>query len=317
MPVTDPTAQAWPSIPRVVLAGAVSVFTLVLWAFWPTLLEAARHWMTNPQYSHGYLVPVFSLVLLWLRREQLGKLRWGFYVQGMVFLALGVLVRLGNLLSYSSDWLDGLAFVISVAGVFVLVGSGDVLRWAWPAIAFLIFMFPLPYRIERMLGGELQAIATRASTALFQLAGLPAVSEGNVILIGDLRLGIAEACSGLGMLLIFVALGFAFAAVVPRPLSDRVILVGSSIPIAVIANIVRITATGFLHVWVGSRLADLVFHDLAGWFMMPLALAMLWVEMKFLTYVLVDEEVPEEIELAFGVAPNHPAGNRRERLPTK
>lgn len=274
-----------------------------MWAFWPTLREAAQQWTINPQYSHGYLVPAFSVVLLWLRRDQLGKLPWGFHVQGMVFLALGVLVRLGNLLTYSSEWLDGLAFVISVAGVFVLVGGGDILRWVWPAVGFLIFMFPLPYRIERMLGGELQSIATRVSTALFQLAGLPAVSEGNVILIGDLRLGVAEACSGLGMLLIFVALGFAFAAVVSRPLLDRTILVISSVPIAVIANIVRITVTGFMHVWVGSRLADLVFHDLAGWFMMPLALGMLWVEMKFLTYVLVDEEVPEEIEVAFGVLP--------------
>jgi exosortase/archaeosortase family protein len=79
-----------------------------------------------------------------------------------------------------------------------------------------------------------------------------------------------------------------------------VILVASSIPIAVIANIVRITVTGLLHVGVGSELADLVFHDLAGWLMMPLALGMLWVEMKFLTYVLVDQPVVEENTLRAG-----------------
>ncbi len=259
--------------------------------------------MADPQYSHGYLVPIFAVVLLWLRRDQMAKLAWGFHVQGMAFLTLGVLIRLGNLLTYSSDWLDGLAFVVCVAGVFVFLGGGNTLRWAWPSVAFLIFMFPLPYRIERSLGGELQSIATRASTAIFQLAGLPAVSEGNVILIEDLRLGVAEACSGLGMLLIFVALSFGFAAVVSRPLLDRTILVVSSIPIAVVSNVVRITLTGFLHVWVGSRLADMVFHDLAGWLMMPLALVMLWLEMKFLTYVLVDEEIPEDIEVAFGVRP--------------
>jgi exosortase len=164
-------------------------------------------------------------------------------------------------------------------------------------------MFPLPYRIERILGGELQALATQVSTGLLQVIGLPAVAEGNTILIDEIRLGVAEACSGLGMLLIFVALGFAFAAVVDRPLLDRAILVASTVPIAVIANVCRITVTGLLHVWVGSRLADLVFHDLAGWLMMPFALGLLWAEMKFLTYVLVEEQVPEAIEIAFGVQP--------------
>jgi exosortase len=290
-------------IPGGVRWAILSGFGVCIWAYWPTLSEAARYWLTDPQYSHGYLVPAFAGVLFWLRREHFRNLAWGFHLEGMFFLATGTLMRLGNLITYSSAWIDGLAFVVSLAGVLVLAGGGNILRGAWPAIGFLMFMFPLPYRIERILGGELQALATQVSTGLLQVIGLPAVAEGNTILIDEIRLGVAEACSGLGMLLIFVALGFAFAAVVDRPLLDRAILVASTVPIAVIANVCRITVTGLLHVWVGSRLADLVFHDLAGWLMMPFALGLLWAEMKFLTYVLVEEQVPEAIEIAFGVQP--------------
>jgi len=247
-------------------------------------------------------VPAFALVLLWIQAELAQGLNWGFHAKGLIFITAAFLLRCANLVKFNSDWIDGFAFIVAIAGIVVLVGGPEALRWAWPAIGFLTFMLPLPYMVERKLGGELQSVATDASTFLLQLSGLPAVAEGNVILVDDLRLGVAEACSGLSMLLIFVALGVAFAAVVKRPLLDRAILVASSIPIALLANIVRITVTGALHVWVGSRIANLVFHDLAGWLMMPLALGLLWLEMKFLSYVLVDEEVPEPMEIAFGVS---------------
>jgi hypothetical protein len=77
----------------------------------------------------------------------------------------------------------------------------------------------------------------------------------------------------------------------------------SAVPIALAVNIVRITATGALYVWAGPRIADLVFHDLAGWLMMPLALGLLWLEARFLSYVLVDETILDPMEVAFGMRP--------------
>lgn len=289
------------SIPPAVGVVALLLLTLSLWAFWPTLADMATKWIDDPQYSHGYLVPLFALVLLWQRSEMADGVSWGFHTAGLVFFAAAFLLRCGNVMTRNIDWVDGLAFVCAMAGLVTLIGGWDGLLWAWPGVTFLVFMIPLPYTVERSLGADLQSIATTASTAALQLLGLPAVSEGNVILLNDRRLGVAEACSGLSMLLIFIALSVAFAAVVKRPFLDRIILVASSVPIALLANIIRITVTGALHVWVGSRIADLVFHDLAGWLMMPLALGLLWLEMKFLSYVLVDEVVPEPMELAFGV----------------
>jgi exosortase/archaeosortase family protein len=95
------------------------------------------------------------------------------------------------------------------------------------------------------------------------------------------------------MLVIFFALSTAFAFLVNQPLWQKIILVVSAVPIALIANITRITVTGIMHETVGHKAANLVFHDLAGWLMMPFALVMLWLELKAFSWLIVEEEVTE------------------------
>jgi exosortase len=151
-------------------------------------------------------------------------------------------------------------------------------------------MLPLPFRIESALALPLRRIATEMSTYALQTLGCPANAEGNIIYIDDIRLGVEEACSGLGMLMTFFALATALAMIVRAPLWDRLILVASAIPIAILANVIRITATGIAYHLAGkdSSLAQVIYHDLAGWLMMPMALAMLWLELKFLANLLME-----------------------------
>ena len=239
------------------------------------LLEFARfagaqQFWDNPKYSHGWLVPVFTLILLWIRYEPFGLVapsaRWA----GVGLLSSGLGIRL--LATYfPSHVFEMDSFVLSVAGVFLLVGGWKMLRWAGPAVAFLIFMFPLPGVLDSKLLVPLQKLATTASTYCLQTIGIPAYAEGNRIVISEVQLGVVEACSGLRMLTIFVALSVAITLVTDRPLWERVVIVASSIPIALTANIARITVTGILHLTVGPEWVDKVFHDLDGWMMMPLA----------------------------------------------
>ena len=109
------------------------------------------------------------------------------------------------------------SFVPAVVGVFLLVGGWKTIRWAGPAIAFLIFMFPLPGFLDARLLAPLQKVATLSSTYLLQTMGIPSYSEGNRIVIGEVQLGVVEACSGLRMLTIFVALAVAITLVTDRP----------------------------------------------------------------------------------------------------
>jgi exosortase len=196
--------------------------------------------------------------------------------------------------------IEGLALLPYVGGLALLLGGRKVLAWAWPSIVFLAFMIPLPWRLENAMGPPLQYLATKASTYLLQTMGFMAYAEGFVIRVNDARIGVVEACSGLSMLITFIALSTAAALLVARPLVDRIVLVVSSIPVALLANIVRVTLTGVLHETVGKRAGDTFYHDLAGWLMMPLALLLYWLELWVLSRILVEpprREAPAPLEL--------------------
>jgi exosortase len=161
----------------------------------------------------------------------------------------------------------------------------------------------LPNRVEFMLAHPLQRVATIASTYALQTLGVSAFSEGNVIRMGQIPLNVAEACSGLSMLMIFFALTTAVLILYQRPWLDRVLILLSAAPIALIANISRITVTGLAHKLVGPELADLVFHGLAGWLMMVLALGLLWVEFRVLAWVFETVEESEPLPMMPGGQP--------------
>jgi exosortase len=140
------------------------------------------------------------------------------------------------------------------------------------------------------LARPLQRLATVAATYALQTLGRPAIAEGNVIIVNEVRIGVIEACNGLGMLLVFFALTTGLLLLLRRSLFDKLFLLLSTAPIAVLVNVLRITLTGVLYDTAGSQWADL-FHDLAGWLMMPLALGILCVELHILSRLFV-EAVP-------------------------
>jgi exosortase len=249
-------------------------------------------WSIEPQYSHGYLVPVFAGVLLWWRNDMLPSrdLLHGSW-WGLAVLLVGVAMRLAGAY-YFYDSFDFLSLLPVVAGICLLLGGWYALAWSWPAVLFLIFMIPMPFRLETAMSQPLQHVATQMSTYALQTLGLPALAEGNTILIEEARIGVVEACSGLRMLMVFFALATGFVFMIDRPMWERAILLASAIPIALISNVVRITITGAMHGMGLSWLADVFFHDVAGWFMMPLALALLALELWILSRLFI---VPEPI----------------------
>jgi exosortase len=188
-----------------------------------------------------------------------------------------------------------------------LLGGWSALRWAWPAIAFLFFMLPLPYSVEVASAYRLRLTATVTSTFALQTLGFPAIADGTDICIDDFPpLQVARACSGMGMLLIFFALSTAIILVIKRPWLDKMIILLSAIPIAILANIVRITMTAVLYQlsssmqnpWLKER-ADALFHDGAGYLMMAVALVLLLIEVKLLDRLLIPMEAKPRMMLDF------------------
>ena len=179
-----------------------------------------------------------------------------------------------------------------------MLGSWRTLRWSWPAIAFLLFMVPLPFRLETGLSQPLQKIGTTISTYTLQSLGFAAFAEGNRIRMGEVQLSVVEACSGLSMMMVFFALSTAVAIVIRRPLWERLLLVASAIPIAVIANVTRIVLKGVLHKLAGDYWANLFHDNWASFWMMLLALGLMWVEMRLLSWIVRTRQVPDSLTLA-------------------
>lgn len=259
---------------------------LLGWSYWPGLLVAAGTW-TSPQYSHGWLVPLFASGMLAWRRQAVLPATTRERLAGLAILAASLAVRLVAAW-YRIVTIDMYTLVPALVGVVLLIGGLPMLCWAGPPVAFLIFMYPLPDEATRYLLGPLQTVATIASTYLLQVLGFEAFREGNQIVLGDSRLGVVDACSGLRMLTIFVALTVGWVLVDRTAWWERLAIVASAVPIALAVNVVRITATGMM-VTVNEDLAERVFHDWAGYVMMPVAVGLL-VAVRWLVAAAVVEE---------------------------
>ncbi|HKB05679.1 MAG TPA: exosortase/archaeosortase family protein [Gemmataceae bacterium] len=262
------------------------------WVYWPTFLELYDTWSTNPEYSHGMLVPLFALYLLVKRKPVAPTVPdrpWP--VIGFASLALAVLMRLGGSAT-SFLPLEGLSFILCLAALAVLAGGRAGLARYWPSVVFLVFMIPLPYEMSRLMGAELQRVATVCTTFVLQCLGQPAVAEGNRILIGNVTLNVVEACSGLRMLMTFFAFSVAAVLLMERHWLVKVLVLAGAIPIALATNILRITATGLAHLWLNdgdgkTRVLDFI-HDFNGWMMMPVGLTFLLVELWLFKHLLIE-----------------------------
>ena len=294
----SPTARRWsrlPLLPLLLLAVAG------LWAYWPTILELIRAWDRSPDYSHGYLVVPVALYFLWHRRHEYpgrpvrpGGIGWADLGLGLLLLAaslglryLGARYRLGSV--------DAWSMILWLAGVVAILGGWRVFWWSVPSLCFLWFMVPLPWRAERMFSLPLQGIATRLSTWTLQSLGQPAFAQGHVIFLGPHELEVAQACSGLRVLVATVALAFAYCVLIRKSWWKRIAIAVSTIPVALAANASRIVATGLLYQVASAETGKQFEHDMAGWFMIPLAALLFAAVLWYLDRLFPEME---EVEIA-------------------
>jgi len=275
---------------------------MVLFAFLPGLRDLLTIWFTKADYSHGLMLVPFAGYLLWRNWHQVpATITWPSY-SGLPFLMLAVAFHYFSDLNIGQSTARGLSVLIGLFGV-ALMFCGGTRSWRWvvPPFAIVLLAIPLPARMEFEFSWYLQKIAIIASTFVFQVMGYPAYQPPNqmIITIGETQLEVLKACAGLSMLLTFVSLACAYALVTPkRHWGDRVFLVLSSVPIALICNIGRIVFTGLIYHAGWKEFGDLFVHDFAGWLMMPVALGMLWLEIRFIDWILVPRDTATFDELS-------------------
>jgi len=290
----DKQLQTW-----LIIGGLITILT---YSYWNTLGTVAAAWETS-QYSHGYLVPLISVLLLWVLRKPFEGVPISHRWWGAGLLALGVLLRLIGAYTVTFT-VDNVSFIPCLLGIFVMVGGLQTLRWAGLPIAFLVFMYPLPRVLVDNILRPLQTVATQSSLVALHTLGVAAYREGNRIVLDKMQMGVVDACSGLRMLTIFLALAAAIAMITTtRPWWERVTIFATAIPIALAVNIIRITVTGLLYnLQVKDEVAQMVFHDAAGWIMMPIALGFLFLGCQILSRLVIEVE-PSEVRSVQFAAP--------------
>lgn len=273
---------------RIALLGALGCLCLLGLIFRSTLVHFIYVWSTDQNYSHGFLVPFISLYFANMAARN-GPVRDVPAVKlGAALLCLALLGRMATIVvpvGFASD----LSFITGLAGICALFAGRAALHRFGFALTFLVFMVPLPIHLYTTIASPLQLMVSKAAATILTGAGLPVLCQGNhLTLPGGVQLFVAEACSGMRQLTGFLALTTAVAFLTPRPLWYRAILIGSAIPVALIANVARVVLTG----WIMShdpRLAEGTFHTIEGLLLMGFGLALLRLECAVLNVIVEDE----------------------------
>jgi len=269
--------------------AALALLGIVIWSYAQTIAPLVREWMEDDDYSVGQLVPLAALYLLWHDRKKLAQCRMAPAWSGIAVILLAQIVRvIGFAEMYES--IERYALVLTIVGVVLLVAGWQVSRQLVWILLFLFLMVPLPGRVHNMIAGPLQNLATAGAVMTLELLGIMVSQEGNVMVLNDnVPVAVAEACSGLRMLTAFIVVASVLAYIVKRPWWQKAVLVVSSIPVAIICNLIRLVVTAILFLVTSSQVAERFFHDFAGWTMMPLAVFMLLGEMWILSRLVTED----------------------------
>ncbi|MBC8481528.1 MAG: exosortase/archaeosortase family protein [Planctomycetes bacterium] len=283
-----------------VKAGVVLV--LLYFLFSHEISKIVVQW-GDPSWSHGFLIPLFSLYFLNQHRGQiLEDHKRGLFKSNYIGLVLLLFVIVFYPLNIASPALQYGYFnplsVIACLGALVLfLGGWRLVKYSWLAVLFLIFAVPLPQRYYVAITMPMRIFAANVSTALLNLFnGIEATVNGvviDVIYKGvhlEPALNVAEACSGMRLLMAFLALGVAMAYLHYRPLWQRLVLLASTVPIAILCNVVRVTVTGFIYVLWEPKYAQGIYHDMLGMLMLPLAFFIYGGIAWFMENIFIEEE---------------------------
>jgi len=245
---------------------------LVAGLYGPVLIRMIVQWWQDPDYSHGFVVPLFVGYVLYQQRHQLRQV-------ALEPSNLGLPVMVGAIGLLLAGSLGAELFVARFSLLFLLGGmllffSGwKVLRTVAFPLAFLALMIPLPAIIYNQVTFPLQLLASRLSSSWLELLGVPVLREGNVLVLPNYSLEVVEACSGIRSLMSLIALAVAYGYFAEKRHWVRITLVVLMLPIAVASNAMRVVGAGVLTYWFGPHAAEGFFHLFQGWLIFVSAVA--------------------------------------------
>ncbi len=294
--VTGPRSYAELLTPAVRVQVAV-VAVLVLATYWGIIQRTlVMRWLHDGNWSHGWLIPAFSLYFLHINRDKLMQCRAKPSYLGAFVVAASLAAMFMGAWVFRMAYPQALSIVGVIFGLTLLLGGWNVIRVAWFPILFLVLAVPLPQSQYVQLTMPLREFASTAAAAILPLLSPGLIAEAQAVVIdyvvpgtGPGQLNVQEACSGMRLIMAFVTLGVAMAYVRPRPNWQRVIMVLSCLPIAVLCNTIRVTTTGMFHIHGYHDLAKGTPHQLLGILMLVIALGLYVLIGYILSHLFIEE----------------------------
>jgi exosortase len=261
----DRGRYVWPAV----------LLILVALLYGSVLKALFLQWWNDPDYGHGFFVPLFSAYIIWRERARLWAVKSAPSNFGFVVMLGGVcLLILGSLGAELFTSRTSLLFLL--AGMILFLSGWDALRALAFPLGFLILMIPIPAIIFNKITFPLQLLASRLASSFLETIGVPVLRDGNVLMLSNYSLEVVEACSGIRSLMSLVALAVAYSYLVEPRLWVRCSLVILMVPIAIFTNAIRITGAGVLAHRFGSAAAEGFLHEFSGWLIFLAALLLMF-----------------------------------------
>jgi exosortase len=256
--------------------GSALIGILMAAVYYHVLAKLVSDWGTIPDFSHGYLVPIFAAYLVWTKRKALLEIKIAPTWSGIVLVFLGLAVLLLGV--YGAElFLSRISLVILLAGLVLGFGGWQLLKELRFPLLVLLLAIPIPSIIFNEITLPLQSLASQLASSLLPLFHVPVLREGNVIELPAMKLEVAEACSGIRSLISLFTMAVFYGYFMEKSNLRRVLLALASIPIAIAANALRILGTGLCVQYWDPDKALGFFHEFTGFVMFLVSLACLYI----------------------------------------
>jgi exosortase len=256
--------------------GSVLIGSLVAAAYYRVLAKLVTDWWQIPDFSHGFLVPIFAAYLVWAKRKTLLDTRLAPTWSGIVVVVLGLVILLLGVFG-AELFLSRISLVILLAGLVLCFGGWPLLKELRFVLLVLLLAIPIPAIIFNEITLPLQILASKLASALLPLFGVPVLREGNVIELPAMKLEVAEACSGIRSLMSLFTLAVFYGYFLEKSFLRRAVLALATIPIAIAANAVRILGAGLCVQYWDPDKATGFFHEFSGLVMFLVSLGCLFI----------------------------------------
>ena len=252
-------------------------------AFWPAWIDIYLQAARRTDNGYIFLVPFVAAYLAWLRRSRIR------FVPRRPSLSAVPIVLASVALAWWGEQTDTrvavhLGAIMALAACAVAMAGLEIVRQFFPAFLALLFLIPVPAEVRKWLAGPLQSLAVGVTQEVLDVLGIATERAGNSIQIAGRSIFVGEACDGMRMVFALALTFFAFVFSVPLRLHARIALLAASPLIAIVCNVVRLVPTALAYAYASGEDAER-FHDIAGWLMLPLAIAMLFGLIRFMRWL--------------------------------